>query len=186
MKVNDVLLGLVALHPNISGYDLKKVIDDSTRYFIPIQLSQIYPSLKKMTEEGLLSYSEEITEGGRATKRYCLTKAGEEKLFSVLRNPITFTMSTSSSCEFILRTTFIGLLPKEDQIQFFSVALEHYRKERDTISKKQYEIVHLFLSKSIDQCDSVRNIWERQYEHILKYDDLVINWLEEVLASLED
>ncbi|MGN0302222.1 MAG: PadR family transcriptional regulator [Anaerotardibacter sp.] len=186
MKVNDILLGLVALHPDISGYELKKIIEGATRYFVTIRLSQIYPALKKMADEGLLSYFEEITEGGRATKRYSLTEAGKEQLIASLKEPINFNMSTNTARVFLLRTTFIGLLSKEDQISFFTAGLEHYKAEREILAKDQFEVLHSFLSDEVAQKDSIHNIWNFEYHHVLEYDEMLIAWIEKVLASLKD
>jgi len=53
MSLRHIMLGM--LREPHSGYDLKKGFDRSLRNFWRAELSQIYPLLQKMDDEGLLS-----------------------------------------------------------------------------------------------------------------------------------
>lgn len=52
MSLRYALLGLLSLRP-MSGYEMKKVIDDSVRHFWAADRSQIYRTLATLVEEGL-------------------------------------------------------------------------------------------------------------------------------------
>ena len=108
MKLSDVLLGLVKLHPGVSGYELRRIISQSTQFFVNAQLSQIYPALKQMTADGLTVFDEVKTEGGRLSKRYYLSPAGEARYLEWLREPIDFTLSLNMQRLFLL--SFFKLL----------------------------------------------------------------------------
>ena len=52
MSLEHILLGL--LREPASGYDLKVVLDHGIGHFWAAELSQIYPSLKRLEKQGLL------------------------------------------------------------------------------------------------------------------------------------
>ena len=73
-----VILGMVALG-RTTGYDIKQLVDKSTRNFWAASYGQIYPELKRLEEAGLLAGSDSPS-GARARRSYRLTKAGERAL----------------------------------------------------------------------------------------------------------
>ena len=73
-----VILGMVALG-RTTGYDIKQLVDKSTRHFWAASYGQIYPELKRLEEAGLLA-GEDASAGGRARRSYRLTAAGESAL----------------------------------------------------------------------------------------------------------
>jgi DNA-binding PadR family transcriptional regulator len=80
-----VILGVLWMRPR-SGYEIKAMVDRSTRFFWAASYGQIYPELKQLAEAGLVAGSEEPT-GGRRRTVYQLTPAGEEELRSWLSTP---------------------------------------------------------------------------------------------------
>ena len=48
-----VILGLVRNEPR-SGYEIKAVVDKTTRFFWAASYGQIYPELKRLAEAGLI------------------------------------------------------------------------------------------------------------------------------------
>ena len=185
MKLNDVLLGLVKLHPGVSGYELRKIISQSTQYFMNAQLSQIYPALKQMAEAGLMRYAEEITEGGRATKRYTLTEEGERRLLESLRTPIDYTLSMNAVRLFMLKTTFVGLLPRDEQVEFLRDALDYFRYERSELMAGHIDLERAYLDDDLVQREAVTNFWEAEVAYILATQDNLIAWIEGLLGKLE-
>ena len=51
--VTPVILGLLSFRPR-SGYDIKTVVDRSTRFFWAASYGQIYQELKRLEQEGLI------------------------------------------------------------------------------------------------------------------------------------
>src|SRR2546430_2188497 len=60
--VTPVVLGMLSLGPR-SGYDIKTVVDRSTRFFWAASYGQIYPELRRLEEEGLIE-GEDAPNGG--------------------------------------------------------------------------------------------------------------------------
>lgn len=80
------LLGWLSRGP-MSGYDIRHAIEGSTANFWSESFGQIYPALKKLTDEGLATVREEQPEGQRLRKEYRLTAAGKTRLREWLAEP---------------------------------------------------------------------------------------------------
>jgi DNA-binding PadR family transcriptional regulator len=80
-----VILGMVSEEPR-SGYEIKAVVDGTTRFFWAASYGQIYPELKRLAEQGLVVGSDAPT-GGRRRTVYEITADGEEELKAWLRRP---------------------------------------------------------------------------------------------------
>jgi PadR family transcriptional regulator AphA len=80
-KTRYVLLGLLQ-EEELSGYEMKKIIDIRMSFFWQESFGQIYPELSKMIEEGLINFSNtESTEKMKREKiRYEITPKGEKEL----------------------------------------------------------------------------------------------------------
>jgi PadR family transcriptional regulator AphA len=73
-----VILGMIASGRQ-TGYDIKQLVDKSTRHFWAASYGQIYPELRRLEEQGLVEGRAEPS-GGRARTVYKLTDAGERAL----------------------------------------------------------------------------------------------------------
>jgi DNA-binding PadR family transcriptional regulator len=73
-----VILGMIALGRQ-TGYDIKQLVDKSTRHFWSASYGQIYPELRRLEEQGLIEGQSE-PRGGRARTVYTLTQAGHAAL----------------------------------------------------------------------------------------------------------
>jgi DNA-binding PadR family transcriptional regulator len=73
-----VILGMIGLGKT-TGYEIKQLVDRSTRNFWAASYGQIYPELQRLESEGLLRGRPEPA-GGRARTVYELTDAGRAAL----------------------------------------------------------------------------------------------------------
>jgi PadR family transcriptional regulator, regulatory protein AphA len=80
-----VILGMIRGGPK-SGYEIKALVDDTTRFFWAASYGQIYPELKRLSEAGLVEGVDSPT-GGRRRTVYEITADGEEELKTWLRQP---------------------------------------------------------------------------------------------------
>jgi PadR family transcriptional regulator, regulatory protein AphA len=109
--VTPVILGLLSPRP-LSGYDIKTIVDRSTRFFWAASYGQIYPELKRLEAEGLVE-GEDQPNGGRSRRVYSLTPAGREALHDWL---LGSTVTVELRDESLLRLFFADALPS-DQAQ---------------------------------------------------------------------
>jgi PadR family transcriptional regulator, regulatory protein AphA len=115
-----VILGLVRNEPR-SGYEIKAVVDNSTRFFWAASYGQIYPQLKRLAEAGLVVGIDSPT-GGRRRTVYEITADGEAELQAWLRQPpVTFEMRE----EGLLKLFFAGALPRDEAIEILRAMRAH-------------------------------------------------------------
>jgi PadR family transcriptional regulator AphA len=107
-----VILGMLALGAR-TGYDIKRAIDLSTRFFWNASYGQIYPELHRLEERGLVSATPDPP-GGRRRTSYTLTTAGRAALRAWLRDDTTLTFEARD--ESVLRLFFGDLLSRDDVI----------------------------------------------------------------------
>lgn len=78
MSLDHVLLGM--LNKPASGYDLKQQFEKSARHFWFAELSQIYPTLKKLEQRGLLRSRRVPSSRGPERRVFETTAAGSDEL----------------------------------------------------------------------------------------------------------
>jgi len=104
-----VILGLLQ-KGSLSGYDVKRIVDGSTRFFWAASYGQIYPELRRLEAEGLVTGTSE-PHGARARKLYRLTPAGRKALRAWLRAPAA---GMELRNEALLKLFFADGLPREE------------------------------------------------------------------------
>lgn len=85
MALDHLLLGILR-HP-ASGYAVKHEFDQVFRHFWAAELSQIYRTLRRMEDEGLLSSRSEASTKGPARRVYQTTAKGRQRLRQWLAAP---------------------------------------------------------------------------------------------------
>jgi PadR family transcriptional regulator AphA len=73
-----VILGMLSWRP-MSGYEIKSLVDKSTRFFWAASYGQIYPELRRLAGAGLIE-GKASPHGGRRRNVYRLTQAGRGEL----------------------------------------------------------------------------------------------------------
>jgi DNA-binding PadR family transcriptional regulator len=69
-----VILGMLSARPR-SGYEIKQLVDSSARFFWAASYGQIYPELKKLEKQGLIT-GDDSSQGGRQRTTFTLTADG--------------------------------------------------------------------------------------------------------------
>jgi PadR family transcriptional regulator AphA len=121
-----VILGMLRLGCR-TGYEIKGLVDVSTRFFWAASYGQIYPDLKRLQELALVRAAGDDDAGGRRERKaYELTAAGERALDDWLRSdaPLHFELRH----EGLLKLFFSdGLPPAERAAQWRRIRAEHER-----------------------------------------------------------
>jgi DNA-binding PadR family transcriptional regulator len=113
MSLPHILLGLLA--EPASGYDLKKAFGMSVRHFWSAELSQIYPTLKRMEKQGLLRSEAEVSAKGPNRKVYHRTPAGAEALVEwVSAGP----SDGQERLSFVAQVFFLAAVSPEERVAF--------------------------------------------------------------------
>jgi DNA-binding PadR family transcriptional regulator len=120
-KTSYVILGMLELGKR-TGYEIKSLVDVSTRFFWAASYGQIYPELARLEDLGLVK-GEADSSNGRRRKAYELTKAGQRALREWLTSdePLHIELRHEGALKFF----FSDSLNAEEQ-------LELVRRVRDT------------------------------------------------------
>jgi DNA-binding PadR family transcriptional regulator len=175
-KTRYVLLGLLQ-EEELSGYEMKKIIDIRMSFFWQESFGQIYPELSKMVGEGLIDFSS--IESKQKIKRekiiYKITPRGEKELKEWMEAE---NEKDTSRSEFLLKM-FLSTDKNVDEMRKHITAFKE-------LSEQKLELFNLFdlqLNKDIEihnnhkQILCVLNLGIRQAK-------LYINWSKEILENL--
>jgi DNA-binding PadR family transcriptional regulator len=136
MSLDYAILGFLNYKP-LSGYDLKKVFDDSVRHFWYADQSQIYRTLNRLDKQGMVE--QEIVEQEKRPDRkiYHITDEGRQAFKAWLVSPPSEEKPHSSP---MIQVFFAGLSNDEDILQYFKNAyavmgklITHYKEVPQTI-----------------------------------------------------
>lgn len=86
-KMDCVILGLLT-HESLTGYEIKKRMDTTLRFFWNASYGSIYPTLNSLVNDGMVT-KRETTDNGRDKVIYTITDAGDEYLKKWLTLPVT-------------------------------------------------------------------------------------------------
>jgi len=86
-KTRYAMLGFLGWRP-MSGYDIKSLVDESLAWFWSISYGQIYPTLKKLVEQGAATVQRDEDSGGRIRDVYSITPKGRESLREWMKTPV--------------------------------------------------------------------------------------------------
>jgi PadR family transcriptional regulator, regulatory protein AphA len=121
----NALLGLLALRPTWSTWELTTQLRRNMRFFWPRVESRIYDEARTLVGRGLARDRRSYT-GRRARTNYAITAKGRRELQRWLATP---PRGTNLECEPLLRV-FLGDLGTTEQLM---VALEQVRADGDAI-----------------------------------------------------
>jgi DNA-binding PadR family transcriptional regulator len=138
----EVLLGLLSIEP-MSGYDLGLTIRSSVGFFWNESYGQIYPNLKKLAAQGLVSSRAERQKGKPDRRIYSITGKGRERLAKWLavepqpeipRNELLLKLFFGTQVSPEIMIGFVRRMAEQE-----GAALSKFRQvEREIASSKQY------------------------------------------------
>jgi PadR family transcriptional regulator, regulatory protein AphA len=173
-KSKYAILGVLSYGP-MSGYDIKKFIQQSISNFWNESYGQIYPILKQLTAEGLASSHTEKQEGKPERYMYTLTGKGWEALQQWLTEPSEHLVGR---IEILLKLFFGRHTP-------VSTSIEHVQRFRTL----QVQLLHKYaeIEKHINA--SCSDETERLYllmtvSYGLHESQALVAWCDETLAAL--
>jgi DNA-binding PadR family transcriptional regulator len=136
MKQNQtawLILGMLSIEPNRSGYDIRKAVESSVRYFWHESYGQIYPTLKRLAAEGLIVPRKPGSKGRPERQAYSLTAKGRARLEEWLTAPYRDYPIRS---EFLLKLFFGRAAP-------LGVSVQHIRTFQETSRRSLATLMEL-------------------------------------------
>jgi len=174
-KSKYAVLGALSVCPG-SGYDIKKLMEQSSSNFWNESYGQIYPILKQLIDEGLATSQAEKQEGKPERYVYTLTERGTEELQRWLTEPVEYVVERN---EFLLKLYFGKHLTVEKNI-------EHVRtfQQMQTQLLRKYENIERYLQAgTASDPDLLYPLLPLRYG--IHRCQALLAWCEETLATLQ-
>ena len=172
-----VLLGLLQ-EENLSGYEIKKIIDKRMSFFWQESFGQIYPELSKMAKEGLVEISNTESTGKikHEITKYEITSDGEKELKKWMEKE---NEKDTVRSEFLLKM----YLSTPKNVEEMGRHIIKFKEQ----SEEKLKLFNLFESE-LKQIIGVHSN-HRQILYVLSLGigqaKLYIDWSEEILKDLE-
>jgi len=168
------LLGFLTWGP-MSGYDLKKIIDGSVRNFWSESYGQIYPTLKRLLERGLVTRSDESGDGARKRHVYAITDAGRDELQRWLE---TAPEQQPPRVEILLKLFFGSELGLDGATEY----IEMHRAEAVDELQRYAELRPALEAAAANQ--RAPRFWLMTLRYGERKAEATLAWCEETLAEL--
>src|SRR5690242_18766518 len=173
-KTPFAILGMLAREP-LSGYDIKRLTECSTQHFWAESYGNLYPTLKKLEAQKLVTHCTEAQTGKPDRKVYSITPAGRKVLLEWLKRPVEFAPPRS---ELLLKLFFgdqIPLAKTREHLQCFAARernrLATFTKLKDWLEKEHSNDVRL-------------PFWLSTLSFGQHEAEARIKWAEEILTTL--
>jgi DNA-binding PadR family transcriptional regulator len=136
MDVKSIILGFL-MCKGMTGYELKKFFSISFSFFSGLSYGAIYPALRKMAEEGLITMELQIQDGTPNKKVYTITEKGKQVFLKSLKAPMPFEKQRSP---FLIRLFFFAHLSPEERIENAKQYLGSVEKVRASLEAIRREV----------------------------------------------
>lgn len=176
MSINYAILGLLSYKP-LTGYDLKKIMQDSPFMYWSGNNNQIYKALLELHNEGYVTNEIFHQDGSPSKKVYTITDAGLAKLKR-------WTLSLPEAPE--ARNTFLVQLAWTAQLNNNEIDLLLTKYEQEV--KGRLAIVQAKMKTgcfSPNRTPRETVIWELLYDNVLNAYKSELEWVNKVRQALE-
>ncbi len=180
MSLKHALLGLLTYQP-MTGYELKQFFDSTIKHFWNAELSQIYPTLKALEEQGWLEKHVEVQETRPNRKVYEITEAGCGEYQRWVREPM---LPADLRDPFMIKVFFGTELPAEDML----VLLRRQKEEQQKVLAFDDMVMRKRISHAQEHEEySTRHAlyWTLTLEMSMAYRRAYIQWCDESMRLLE-
>lgn len=175
-----VLLGFLSYRP-LTGYDLKRIIDTSTRHFWHADLSQIYKTLKMLEASSLIMSSVEAQDERPDRRVYTITEAGRADLKGWLDTPLT--EMTPLKEALLLKVFFsAGTSPESVLAQLRQQRSLHQQALAHFQGQTTVDIEHNAQQMGAQPLDAL--YWDATRRAGVLYEEMYIRWLDETIMRL--
>jgi PadR family transcriptional regulator AphA len=169
------VLGMLSLRP-MSGYDIRKAVQQGVQYFWSESYGQIYPALKRLEAQKLVERLRGAQNGRAGRQVFALTRTGRQELQAwIAREPQIQPIRN----ELLLKLFFGRLAPRES-------CEEHVRQFRRGQEDflQNYRQVELWLNKERKGHPDLP-FWKMTLSFGVHQARALRDWCDETLVALE-
>lgn len=133
--LNFIILGML-YNCSLTGYDLKKHIENGVGVFYKASYGSIYPALKRLSESDLVTISDK-QQGARQKKLYEITPKGKKEFLNWLGEPINLDDGNGNR-NHLAKVYFFDVLPPEaveQQLQEYELNNTNYLRRLQALER---------------------------------------------------
>ncbi len=165
-----------------TGYELKQTMDKSTGHFWHAKQSQIYTTLKKLEEDGLIISHSEPQERRPDRRVYTITESGQKALQEWLLQPVTKLDTTKHLL--LLKLFFSGKLEKETTLTQLRLLLNLHEQQAELYKTETPNFIKE-ITASQPELKQDAHLWEATRRFGELYEKMYIRWLDETISMVE-
>jgi DNA-binding PadR family transcriptional regulator len=170
MDAKTILLGCL-FDQSLSGYDLKKIFSLSFTFFSGLSYGSIYPALKKLEQDGLVTMKLEIQESAPNRKVYTITETGKKKFLESLKSPFYLERYKDA---LLMRMFFFAHLSEKERLN----AAYDYLDQLKSFAKKMQSV-------QTDVEDNADRYQLLCFQFGLRFTEDLVRNVEEVIRGLK-
>ncbi len=180
MSLSYALLGLLNYTP-MTGYDLKKVFDDSINFFWSAQTSQIYRELKGLEKKGCIVSTVKPSEKGPDKRVYSITGHGVSCLKEWLAS-MPDEIDEDNRNAFLVRVFLSSQIGVDELFFQIQKRLKKYQKDYQSLKSVENKIQE-YMQKfgTEDEVPYWKIVLKRGFHDVESH----IRWAEETLNYLQ-
>jgi DNA-binding PadR family transcriptional regulator len=190
VSLRHALLGVIKDQP-LTGYDLVRHFQGTVGFLWSAPQSQIYPELRRMEAEGLVT-ARVAPRGRYAQKRiYSITDAG---MIELRRWATDFMPLPAQRDPVHLKAAFFDLAPLDSvreqlraHIAQFQWRLEQWQAREDAIRERRAELVEVWLARQpVEEHDNIIRLKIHALEGLIARARAEITWARQGLALCDE
>jgi DNA-binding PadR family transcriptional regulator len=174
-KSKFAILGLLFDKPR-SGYEMRQFMLESTDHFWQESDASMYPMLKLLEQEGLITGKSEFV-GKRERKLFEITQSGKDEFLAWMAKPAE---KENRRSEFLLKIFLGATVSKEEIIKQLAL-----RQQKLQESKKRFESIEAGTLAEVADEHPHKIFWHMALRYGVISVDAELQWLEECLKILE-
>lgn len=174
MPLSHAILGFLEYRP-MSGYDLKKFLDQSVAHFWSATQSHIYKAMERLESEGMVSSQVIQQEGKPNRKQYQITDAGRTELRRWLSTPLPV---EGPRAAWLIQVFFAHNLANEEIANLFEKRIECLRTYLSKCQLAQKNIDDNYKRVGVKRLHS---LWQLTLDYGIDHYENEISWLEKTL-----
>ena len=170
MSIKYAILGLLQ-YKDMHGYRIKKLIERDFGFMWTVNYGQIYPALRSMHEQGLVTMSVVVKSNSPDRKLYSITDRGRQEFLNWLSAEPERRLFIRDP--FLLRFTFFGLGDTQQSLRLI--------QEQITFYEEQLAVRQKFIATRQRRDTYVRLATDLG----LRFNEMILDWLRQAHAEIE-
>lgn len=176
-----VLLGFLN-YDAMTGYELKQFMDESTSNFWHAKQSQIYTTLKKLEDDGLVESHVEEQESRPDRRVYEITASGRNDLNLWLAQPETGLQPRKEIL--LVKLFFAAHTDREKLLTQLRLLRDLHRRQMEHYETATNDFIRQ-AAIGMPQLEKDAELWDATRRFGVLFEEMYVRWLDETLEKIE-